>query len=126
MSPIRFCVPLVYWIDPVPIADFYNKTVALQRVSFAESEFSAAGTETWTNTPANVRCCIQPLFGRELESYNKTTGEVSHKAFFASGVDLRPKDRLVDGDTTYQVIACFDAAGRGHHQEALLLERKDA
>ena len=118
--------PFVFWMEPkLAVSDFYNKTLELQRVSFVASEFSAAGVETWTDTPANVRGCIQPITGRELQQYNKTTADVSHKGFFDAALDLRPMDRLVDGSTTYQVVYCFDAAGRGHHQEALLLERKD-
>ena len=107
------------------VSDFYNKTLRLEKYTLGETDRSAAAAETWTATPGNLRCCLQPLNGRELQQYNKTTAEVTHLAFFDADQAIAARDRLVDGADVYEIVTVYDASGRSHHKEGLCLKRFD-
>lgn len=77
---------------------------------------------TWSATPttSSVPCLLQALAVKEQD---KETGAViaTHRGYFAYGVDLLEKDRLIVDSVTYDVEGVdVDVAGAGHHAEALL------
>ena len=115
------------------LAQHYNKRANIRRVTLTASSFSAAGTEAWEDIEQDFKCAIQPLSARELDLYGKTTAQVTHRAFLPTGLDIRARDRLVEGNpieallglggTEYEIEGVIDAAGMGRHQEVLLLEQ---
>jgi hypothetical protein len=119
----------------VSLDDHYNTLGNVRRYTLTASNFSAAGTEAWEDVEQDIACHIQPMRASELQALGKTTAEVTHRMFCAAGLDIRPRDLIVEGnpieaflgidDTIYEVDGVIDAAARGHHTEALLLERVD-
>ena len=115
------------------LRNHYNKRANIRRVTLTASNFSAAGSEAWEDVEQDFKCAIQPLSARELELYGKTSAQVTHRAFMPVGLDVRPRDRLVEGDPIealfgfgqieYEIEGVIDAAGLGRHQEVLVLEQ---
>ena len=109
------------------VATLSNKRVTVQRRTLTESESSAAGVVTWTNHLSSVPCAIEPLSTSDVEQFSQTLGKVSHRMFCGIGVDIKSRDRIVLGSITYEVAGpAMDAAGRGRHQELMLLERQES
>ena len=109
------------------IASLSNKRVTIQRRTLVASESSAAGTVTWTNNATNVKCAIQPTDARDVERFAQTLGKVTHTMFCQPAVSIKSRDRVVLGAITYEVAGpAMDAAGRGNHQEIMLLEREES
>jgi head-tail adaptor len=105
------------------LSRLYNKRANVQRVTLTESSFGAAAVEAWSNVAIAIPMRIDPQTGTEQVQYGKETATISHRAFCELRQDIRPRDRVVVGATTYEVVSpAIDAGGQGHHLEVMLRE----
>ena len=114
------------------LADHYDRRASIQRVTLTYTDTEAAATEATEDVSQDVECAIQPLTARELELFGKTSAEVTHRAFLAYTEDVRPRDRLVEGNpietllgissTRHEIEGVVDASGKGRHRELMLRE----
>lgn len=115
------------------LRDHYDTLVTIQRYTLAQDSSSGALVESWDNDTQDLSVAVQPLTSRELDLFGKTTAECSHRAYMPIGSDIKPRDRLVEGNVievllgigtiVYEIVGVEDAAGKQHHLEVLLLQR---
>ena len=103
--------------------DLFNRSVKTQRMTSAATSRSAAGNETWADNIEGIACSIQPLLAIEREAYAKVSPIATHKMYCVAGLDILPRDRMVDEtDATlvYEIVAVEDQAGRNDVDRIIL------
>lgn len=103
------------------IASVLNQRVTIQRKTVT---YSVAGEPTlaWTTVATGVSCALDAVSGHLTRGTGGWVRRETIRGFFESDTDLQIEDRVIVGAEAWLVGNVTDAAGRGHHLEAVLVK----
>jgi len=103
------------------ITSVLNQQATIHRKALTYSDSGEPQT-AWMPIAVTVACAVEVLGRRLWRGAGGWISKQTARAFFEPETDLRIEDRLIVGGETYLVAHVADAAGRGHHLEALLVK----
>ena len=107
----------------VGISGMLRSLCTIQRRTDVDDNYMTRAT-TWADVFVNVKCDIQPRSGDELAQYGRVMVDVTH-VMYSEPIELREKDRVVSGGTTFEVVVVRDIARRGRLYTTGLREERD-
>ena len=86
------------------LANMMIHIARVERSTEAPTSFSTAGTKTWAPIFPVVACQIQPISAREAVIFSREQQAISHTMYVASGIDVRPGDRVYYAGKPFSVV----------------------
>ena len=92
------------------VAGNFTSTATIRRPTSAKNPRGGADT-SYSSVATGVLCRVVANAGEaERESGGQLKAFSSYKVYFPAGTDIKPKDQLVIGTTTLEVVEAFDSA----------------
>lgn len=100
------------------IATLSNLTATVQRKTISRDGFGSS-IESW-GTSSTQKVAVQPVTGKEADSYSREEYSVTHKGYMAGSPDVVVGDRLLISSIKYLVRAALNTDMADHHLKLLL------
>jgi len=97
-------------------------TVTIQERVIQQDPLTGAARESHVTKYTGVPAAIEPLTGREFLSADQVRAEVRAKITVRAGLDIKPTDRVLFQNRSYDVQAVLDDPTFKRHQELMVSE----
>jgi len=84
--------------------DLLEHTATIRRRTLVAGNFGARGDATWSDLATGVKGSLQSLGQSERLAGDAILGTGTHQFFVASSQDIKGRDLVVIGSTTYEVL----------------------